>query len=279
MTHSKYKAPAPCPAAGHCQTLDPQAEKECGPKCPVWSGRECGPAWGWRACTGLSLPPSEPQGHTRAQSSCHGVQSQFWLNQTTMIAGAGWFPILGLISLIPAPKMRMFCFPGDTPNLKLHPWEWNKAAALESSIWGSEQQAGAGLWVSAMGRDEHGTPVPKQGLELLLPALWAAPWDGLGHPSELAGPQQRLGDCVWPWGAPPACLLQPWAPGICASPAWQEHGRKWDEGRCEVWRCRCLWRCRDISSLLWAGTRNSMSSPEVGPLLPWGTAGGVSHPG
>lgn len=74
MTHTKYKAPAPCPAAGHCQTLDPQAEKGCGSKCPVWSGRECGPAWGWRACTGLSLPPREPQGHTRTQSSCHGVQ-------------------------------------------------------------------------------------------------------------------------------------------------------------------------------------------------------------
>lgn len=55
-----------------------------------------------------------------------------------------------------------------------------------------------GLWDSAMGRDEHGTPVPEQGLELVLPALSAAPWDGLGHPSGLTGPQQRLGSVFGP---------------------------------------------------------------------------------
>lgn len=58
------------------------------------------------------------------------------LNQTTTIAGTGWFPILGLIRFIPAPKVRMGCFPGDTPSLKLHPWDglWNKAAAPEQHL-------------------------------------------------------------------------------------------------------------------------------------------------
>lgn len=123
MTHSKDKAPDPCPAAGHYQTLDPQAEKGCGTKCPVWSSRECGPAWSWRVCTGLSLLPSEaPRAHEGSEQlpwgaapagmmQC-GVQSQWCLNQTTMIVGVGWFPILGLISLIPAPKVMMCCFPG-----------------------------------------------------------------------------------------------------------------------------------------------------------------------
>lgn len=93
---------------------------------------------------GLSLPPSEaPRAHKGSEQLPWGaapagmgqcrVQSQFWLNQTPTIAGAGWFPILGLTPLIPAPKVRMCCFCRDNPSLKLHPWDglWDKAAAHE----------------------------------------------------------------------------------------------------------------------------------------------------
>lgn len=99
----------------------------------------------------------------------------------------------------------MGCFPGDTRSLKPHPWDglWNKGCGtklqLWSNVWGSEQQAGAGPWDSTMGRD--GTPVPKQRLELVLPALCSSggwPWADRS--------QQRLGT-VFGHGEPhrPVC--------------------------------------------------------------------------